>query len=282
MWKIFSNYVKKLSENPILLAISILLTISGIVTPLINLGIWFYSEYNPDIDLIFHQEFGEIEIWNGYKTLKNVSGLVKINCEGANYSNSFNFKFADGSLILPKGNNKFLVSTDVEFLNLIKNYEKECPQGVFYLGRYFKNLSNDKNRKHQLENVFSYEFIIDDYGNLSKINKKNHIKQIRTNFCSRCFINMEIKAANLKNPKSESGFFSFVTYWEKISFPEKIDSEAVVKYIDRNQLFFPMGRNNTPCRDLDDIDCAMYFCKEINKKYPYSLHCVEPKRDSIC
>lgn len=245
------------------------------------LYIFISNTISPPIDLIFHLDNGKIEVLNEYKTLKDVNGVVGVNCIGKNYTKSFKFKFIDGWTTLPKGSRDFLISNDNEFLGLIQNQNASCPQGVLYVGRYYKN--DTKSQYHNLKEVFSYELSLSPQdGKLYNITRVEHLNPVFTRFCSQCQISIQLSASNLKKIKIKNETFSFSTSWSSIEFPDvnlNIHPPTTEDTVDIHKLFFPIGAEFTPCKNLSIDDCISYFCKEINKIYPNAIYC---KEDAFC
>lgn len=234
---------------------------------------------NPPIDLIFHPESGKLEVFNEYKSLKEVFGEVNVNCEGANYSYSSKYRFLDGSTTLPKGNKDFLIPDDEKFGEFVKNGTQECVDGILYLGRYLR-IGDDQHNNQGLfkrQEVISFEFFTEKNGSISSIKRKEGSNHIKTNFCSKCMVDIELKARNLKKPKVSQENFSFATSSQEITFGEFYEKGVPEQNLDVIRAFFPYGKKKTPCANIEDENvCGNYLFQEINKRYPTSFP-ISPK-----
>lgn len=247
-----------------------------------------YYNYNPPIDLIFspnetvirgNVEYAQIEVYNDYKTLKNVEGKLDINCKGAKYNKSLSFKFLENAKILPEKSSKFLISTDEQFLKLVKNSNHtSCAQSVYYVGKYFNENMGRDGKPFTLVGIDIYEIIMDENVKVEKAQPRC-MDNLNPNvyLCTSCDIYIELTAENLRKPIKKHEKFVYTTGESQFNFinitnpyPDDVSNTIYQGYI-----HFPFGM--TYCYNLTIEDCTKFLCKEIKKQYPSAALECEPK-----
>lgn len=272
-------------ERPLLSIMDNILTIVAFATLIFGIYQCVANNINPPIKIDFKpyttsikgdSEYITIEVLNNYKDLEYTNGTINIDCRYANFQKSIGpFKFIGGSEFLPKGNKDFLLSPNKQFIKLIKNSNGPCATAVIYAGEYHKI----NNQQKELKSVTTFEFFLDDVGDIIDIRKTTYInKTIKQNFCVKCHIQIELNALNLKNSIKSSKDYLYTTYTDSVAFPKLSEwDEGFSEQVFGIYSHFPYGKLPKICDNKSVEECSKVLCYELKNRYSHPFLCEQVK-----